>query len=68
MIDENLIRSELSPTERARQTARRKEIYLELHPETAHGVNLESARVANLATQETPSFAEGYGLRHWPVR
>lgn len=37
MIDENLCRAELSPSDRARQTARRKAIYLEIHPETAHG-------------------------------
>ncbi|MGX5801430.1 ParB/RepB/Spo0J family partition protein [Bradyrhizobium sp. Arg314] len=37
MIDENLCRAELSPSDRARQTARRKALYLELHPETAHG-------------------------------
>ncbi|MGV0879466.1 ParB N-terminal domain-containing protein [Martelella sp. FLE1502] len=35
MIDENLMRAELSASERASQTARRKAIYLELHPETA---------------------------------
>ena len=40
MIDENLVRAELSPADRAQQTARRKAIYLELHPETAHGANL----------------------------
>src|SRR3954468_19450148 len=44
-IDENLIRTELSPSERAMQTARRKAIYETLHPQTkafvagAHGSN-----------------------------
>lgn len=57
MIDENLFRADLSPAERAKQTARRKAIYLELHPETAHGANLEGAGVANLASPETPAFA-----------
>lgn len=37
MIDENLCRAELSPADRASQTARRKAIYLQLHPETGHG-------------------------------
>jgi ParB-like chromosome segregation protein Spo0J len=37
MIDENLCRAELSPADRARQTARRKAIYIELHPETENG-------------------------------
>jgi len=37
MIDENLMRAELSPADRAKQTARRKALYLELHPETGRG-------------------------------
>jgi hypothetical protein len=63
MIDENLCRAELSPVDRARQTARRKAIYLELHPETAHGGNLEGAGVAKMATPENPSFATATAKR-----
>ena len=37
MIDENLVRAELTPAERAKATARAKELHLLLHPETAHG-------------------------------
>ena len=36
-IDENLIRGELSPAERALHVGRRKELYEKLHPETRHG-------------------------------
>ncbi|OYX86414.1 MAG: hypothetical protein B7Y84_14145 [Azorhizobium sp. 32-67-21] len=37
MIDENLCRTDLTPAQAAYQTARRKEIYEDLHPETRHG-------------------------------
>lgn len=53
MIDENLCRAELSPADRARQTARRKVIYQELHPETRAGGN----RKGDTPTETTASFA-----------
>lgn len=55
-IDENLMRAELSPAERAEQTARRKELYLMLHPETARGVAGGKARQG--AAGDKLSFAE----------
>lgn len=57
MIDENLMRAELSPVDRAKQTARRKAIYEQLNPETKHGGNLQGAGVANLSSPETPAFS-----------
>jgi ParB-like chromosome segregation protein Spo0J len=36
-IDENLIRADLTPSERAAHHAERKALYLKLHPETKHG-------------------------------
>lgn len=56
MIDENLCRAELSPSERAQQTARRKTLYESLHPETKHGATLENPQVAKFATRETERF------------
>lgn len=50
MIDENLCRSELSPAERARQTARRRALYQKLHPETRQGGDHKSGPI------ETESF------------
>lgn len=57
MIDENLCRAELTPADRARQTARRKQLYLELHPEAGHGGDRRSDQAANLATR---SDGEGF--------
>jgi hypothetical protein len=50
-----LCRAELSPAERAHSTARRKAIYLQLHPETGHGGDRRSDQVDNLSTR---SFAD----------
>jgi hypothetical protein len=53
MIDENLRRAELDPAQRAKQTAQRKAIYEELHPEAAHGANQHTRR----SGQDVQSFA-----------
>jgi len=69
MIDENLVRAELSAVERAEQTARRKAIYLELHPETTHGGDRKPDQVANLATRSFASAtASATGLGERTVR
>jgi N6-adenosine-specific RNA methylase IME4/uncharacterized ParB-like nuclease family protein len=36
-IDENLVRADLSPAERALHISKRKELYEKVHPETKHG-------------------------------
>jgi hypothetical protein len=47
--------AELDPAQRAKQTARRKAIYVELHPDTAHGGDRKSDQVDNMSTR---SFAD----------
>jgi ParB-like chromosome segregation protein Spo0J len=42
LIDENLCRRDLTPAERAVAVKRRKAVYLQLHPETAHGGDRKS--------------------------
>jgi ParB-like chromosome segregation protein Spo0J len=57
MIDENLCRADLSPSDRARWTARRKAIYLELHPETGHG-KASSAKEENFSSFDKDTAAK----------
>ena len=53
-IDENLIRAELSPIERALHIARRKELYEAEHPETRKGGDRKSK--SQVATLKAPAF------------
>jgi hypothetical protein len=55
-IDENLARGELSPIERARLHAKRKEIYLRLNPETRHGGDRRSKSHGEILKK--PSYAK----------
>jgi protein gp37 len=43
-IDENLVRAELSPAERALHIGERKRLYEKLHPKTKHGGDRKSAK------------------------
>ncbi|RWO83150.1 MAG: hypothetical protein EOS18_06045 [Mesorhizobium sp.] len=56
MIDENLCRAELSPSDKATQTARRKAIHRELHPQTKHGQAGAAARW-NADEKIAPAFS-----------
>lgn len=56
-IDENLIRNELHYTEIDELTARRKEIYELMYPETKHGGDRKSEEIkSRIPTLEKPSF------------
>ena len=68
MIDENLMRAELSPAERAGQTARRKAIYLELHPETGHGAVGRGGKSGQVVHSFSEATAESTGKDARTVR
>ena len=72
MIDENLCRAELGPADRARQTARRKQIYEELHPETRHGAtgggHGQSRQVGDSAPRFTTDTAAATGASERAVQ
>lgn len=53
--DENLCATQLTPSERAMFTKRRKEAYEALHPETRHGANYQSGQFGHT---ETSAFVE----------
>lgn len=59
-IDENLIRNELSPAERALAVSRRKSIYEALHPETAAGGDRKSSRQVGDLIDAKPERAERF--------
>jgi ParB-like chromosome segregation protein Spo0J len=51
-VDENLVRADLSPAERAMHVARRKVLYEKLHPETKHGGDRKSATAKSRSQNE----------------
>ncbi len=71
-IDENLIRADLTPSDRALFLARRKEIYLVKHPETAHGGERASRQIGDLnsggSKRFTAATAEATGQRERTVQ
>ena len=67
MIDENLVRSELSPTERARQTARRKESMWSFIPEPLMAQTLK-ALVWPIGHSRNAIVRDGYRVRQLASR
>lgn len=68
-IDENLVRHELNPLDRAMFLAERKALYEKLHPEAAHGGDRRGDQVAKFATWSfAKDTAERCGLADRTIR
>jgi ParB-like chromosome segregation protein Spo0J len=71
-LDENLSRQEYTILERAQALARRKEIYVELHPETKHGGDHSKRdsgdQVDNVTTCFSKETAEKTGVSDRTIR
>jgi ParB-like chromosome segregation protein Spo0J len=62
-IEENLIRADLSPAERALHQARRKELYESLHPETKHGGDRKSVKQSSSQNENLKAFVDATAAR-----
>ncbi len=67
-IDENIVRNALHQVDLATQLAEREEIYLVLHPDTAHNAAFKgnqhmSSAEPGSSEQKTPTFAEDTGAK-----
>jgi len=62
-IDENLCRAELTAAQRAKQMARRKELYEALHPETRHGATLSQGPKRQNVVSGKASFTQDTAAR-----
>jgi ParB/RepB/Spo0J family partition protein len=71
-IDENLIRADLTPAERAAHVGRRKELYEKLHPEAKHGAvgrgRKKSGQVGHSNERFTKDVAKKTGQSERKVR
>lgn len=73
-IDENLVRADLTPTDRALFLARRKEIYLVKHPETAReatlkkGAEVPSRQIGETASRFTAATADATGQKERTIQ
>jgi N6-adenosine-specific RNA methylase IME4 len=74
-IDENLVRADLSPAERAIHLAERKRLYEKLHPETKHGGNQSgggrfqpSRQNGDTADRFTKDAADKTGKSEWTLQ